>query len=160
MCLCVRIWLLVAAQGPQSSQTSCRLDFLISRDNSTLSRGQHISVQARTILCYAPQTCEPGAPDIPRARAAPDSWCVCECSPAVACVRCALDTQSSQRWTPFLLLDTNKPVAFRKPLTLSTKNACYYCCARPLGFDLSEREVKRAGLDHWNHVDLTVHDSW
>lgn len=31
---------------------------------------------------------------------------------------------------------------------------------RPLGFDLSEREVKRAGLDHWNHVDLKVHDSW
>lgn len=31
---------------------------------------------------------------------------------------------------------------------------------RPLGFDLSEREVKRAGLDHWEHVDLTVHDDW
>lgn len=31
---------------------------------------------------------------------------------------------------------------------------------RPLGFDLSEREVKRAGLDHWEHVDLAVHNSW
>ncbi len=27
----------------------------------------------------------------------------------------------------------------------------------PLGFDLSERAVRRAGLDYWKNVDLTVH---
>lgn len=31
---------------------------------------------------------------------------------------------------------------------------------KPLGFSLSEREVKRAGLDYWEHVDLRVWDSW
>src|SRR5215208_1979959 len=31
---------------------------------------------------------------------------------------------------------------------------------RPLGFSLDEREVKRAGLDYWEHVDLRVWDSW
>lgn len=31
---------------------------------------------------------------------------------------------------------------------------------RPLGFSLSEREVRRAGLDYWEHVDLTVWNSW
>jgi tRNA (cytidine/uridine-2'-O-)-methyltransferase len=30
----------------------------------------------------------------------------------------------------------------------------------PLGFSLDEREVKRAGLDYWEHVDLTVWPSW
>ena len=31
---------------------------------------------------------------------------------------------------------------------------------KPLGFSLDEREVKRAGLDYWEHVDLSVWPSW
>ena len=31
---------------------------------------------------------------------------------------------------------------------------------QPLGFSLDEREVKRAGLDYWTHVDLRVWPSW
>ena len=30
---------------------------------------------------------------------------------------------------------------------------------RPLGFDISEKAVKRAGLDYWHMVDLRVYDS-
>ena len=30
----------------------------------------------------------------------------------------------------------------------------------PLGFSLEERELKRAGLDYWEHVDLRVWASW
>ncbi len=30
----------------------------------------------------------------------------------------------------------------------------------PLGFSLNEREVKRAGLDYWQHVDLRVWPDW
>ncbi len=30
----------------------------------------------------------------------------------------------------------------------------------PLGFSLNEREVKRAGLDYWEHVDLRVWPDW
>lgn len=30
----------------------------------------------------------------------------------------------------------------------------------PLGFSLEEREVKRAGLDYWEHVDVRVWKSW
>jgi len=30
----------------------------------------------------------------------------------------------------------------------------------PLGFSLSERELKRAGLDYWEHVDLRVWPDW
>jgi tRNA (cytidine/uridine-2'-O-)-methyltransferase len=29
----------------------------------------------------------------------------------------------------------------------------------PLGFELSDRYLKRAGLDYWPHVNLTVHES-
>jgi tRNA (cytidine/uridine-2'-O-)-methyltransferase len=30
----------------------------------------------------------------------------------------------------------------------------------PLGFSLNDREVKRAGLDYWEHIDLRVWPSW
>lgn len=30
----------------------------------------------------------------------------------------------------------------------------------PLGFDLSERSVRRAGLDYWKHVRLTEYPDW
>ena len=30
----------------------------------------------------------------------------------------------------------------------------------PLGFSLDERQVKRAGLDYWEHVDLRTWPSW
>jgi tRNA (cytidine/uridine-2'-O-)-methyltransferase len=30
----------------------------------------------------------------------------------------------------------------------------------PLGFSLNEREVKRAGLDYWEHVDVRVWPDW
>lgn len=29
-----------------------------------------------------------------------------------------------------------------------------------LGFDISERSIRRAGLDYWEHVKLTHHKSW
>ena len=31
---------------------------------------------------------------------------------------------------------------------------------RPLGFDISDRAVKRAGLDYWHLLDITYYDSW
>lgn len=30
----------------------------------------------------------------------------------------------------------------------------------PLGFSLRERELKRAGLDYWEHVDLRIWPEW
>jgi len=31
---------------------------------------------------------------------------------------------------------------------------------KPLGFSLDERELRRAGLDYWEHVDLRLWESW
>jgi tRNA (cytidine/uridine-2'-O-)-methyltransferase len=30
----------------------------------------------------------------------------------------------------------------------------------PLGFSLEDREVRRAGLDYWTHVDVWLHPHW
>jgi len=30
----------------------------------------------------------------------------------------------------------------------------------PLGFDISEKAVRRAGLDYWKHINLTIHKSY
>ncbi|UWQ18451.1 tRNA (cytidine(34)-2'-O)-methyltransferase [Jannaschia sp. M317] len=34
------------------------------------------------------------------------------------------------------------------------------CLIRPYGFELSDRTVRRAGLDYWKHVSLFEFDSW
>ncbi|MEG1479650.1 MAG: tRNA (cytidine(34)-2'-O)-methyltransferase [Kiritimatiellia bacterium] len=31
---------------------------------------------------------------------------------------------------------------------------------RPIGFSLDENHVRRAGMDYWKHLDLTLHDSF
>lgn len=31
---------------------------------------------------------------------------------------------------------------------------------RPYGFDLSEKAVRRAGLDYWKHISLTEYENW
>lgn len=31
---------------------------------------------------------------------------------------------------------------------------------RPLGFDTSDKRLKRAGLDYWQYLDLTYYDNW
>ncbi len=31
---------------------------------------------------------------------------------------------------------------------------------RPLGFIIDNRSIRRAGLDYWEHLDVTVHDDW
>jgi tRNA (cytidine/uridine-2'-O-)-methyltransferase len=41
--------------------------------------------------------------------------------------------------------------------------ACTGCrlhLVHPLGFSLDEKQVRRAGLDYWEHLDVQEHDSW
>jgi tRNA (cytidine/uridine-2'-O-)-methyltransferase len=59
-------------------------------------------------------------------------------------------------------------VLFQPEIHWNTGNAGRTCLAagatlhlvKPLGFSLDERELKRAGLDYWEHVDLHVWNSW
>lgn len=43
-------------------------------------------------------------------------------------------------------------------LCIATKS--HFHLVKPLGFDISEKAVRRAGLDYWKHVDLTIHESY
>lgn len=41
--------------------------------------------------------------------------------------------------------------------------ACTGCTlhlVHPLGFEVSDRQLKRAGLDYWQHLDIRHHDDW
>jgi tRNA (cytidine/uridine-2'-O-)-methyltransferase len=40
----------------------------------------------------------------------------------------------------------------------ATKTALHL--VKPLGFELSDRYLKRAGLDYWPYVMLQIHESW
>jgi tRNA (cytidine/uridine-2'-O-)-methyltransferase len=31
---------------------------------------------------------------------------------------------------------------------------------KPLGFQIDDKHLKRAGLDYWKHVDIRIHESW
>lgn len=43
-------------------------------------------------------------------------------------------------------------------LCIATKSRFHL--VKPLGFDISEKAVRRAGLDYWKHVDLVQHESY
>ncbi len=42
---------------------------------------------------------------------------------------------------------------------LCVGTSCSLHLVRPLGFSLSDRYMKRAGLDYWQHLDWHVHDN-
>lgn len=43
-------------------------------------------------------------------------------------------------------------------LCIATKSKLHL--VEPLGFDISEKAVRRAGLDYWKHIDLTTHKNY
>ncbi|MFK4763238.1 tRNA (cytidine(34)-2'-O)-methyltransferase [Desulfobaculum sp. SPO524] len=59
-------------------------------------------------------------------------------------------------------------VLYEPEIPPNTGNIARLCAAtgtrlhlvEPLGFSLEDRYLKRAGLDYWPHVDVTVHPDW
>ncbi len=59
-------------------------------------------------------------------------------------------------------------VLFEPEIPPNTGSVARLCAAtrsplhlvEPLGFQLDDKHLKRAGLDYWPHVDLRVHGSW
>jgi len=42
---------------------------------------------------------------------------------------------------------------------LCAATGCALHLVEPLGFSIDDRELKRAGLDYWEHLDITLHPS-
>ncbi len=63
-------------------------------------------------------------------------------------------------------LDLINIVLVEPEIPMNTGNIARTCACtgarlhlvRPLGFDISDRAVKRAGLDYWQYVDISVYD--
>ncbi|MGR3741503.1 tRNA (uridine(34)/cytosine(34)/5-carboxymethylaminomethyluridine(34)-2'-O)-methyltransferase TrmL [Companilactobacillus sp. DQM5] len=61
---------------------------------------------------------------------------------------------------------TNHIALFEPLMPANTGNIARTCAAtdtklhliRPLGFSLDDKHMKRAGLDYWDNVDVTIHD--
>lgn len=59
-------------------------------------------------------------------------------------------------------------VLYQPEIPPNTGNIARLCAAtttplhliRPLGFSIDDKHLKRAGLDYWPHVQLTVWESW
>ena len=57
-------------------------------------------------------------------------------------------------------------VMFEPQIPPNTGNVARTCVAtdtilhlvKPLGFSIEDRDLKRAGLDYWEHLDLRLHD--
>jgi len=62
---------------------------------------------------------------------------------------------------------SNHIVLFQPEIPANTGNIARTCAAtgtklhliRPLGFSTDDKMLKRAGLDYWEHVDITYYDS-
>ncbi|MEX2356021.1 MAG: tRNA (cytidine(34)-2'-O)-methyltransferase [Thermaerobacterales bacterium] len=68
-----------------------------------------------------------------------------------------------------LLPDPNLHIVLVAPeIAPNTGNIARTCAAlglrlhlvRPLGFVLTERALRRAGMDYWHRVDVQIHDGW
>ncbi|PCJ27005.1 MAG: tRNA (uridine(34)/cytosine(34)/5-carboxymethylaminomethyluridine(34)-2'-O)-methyltransferase TrmL [Flavobacteriales bacterium] len=42
---------------------------------------------------------------------------------------------------------------------LSLASGCNLHLVKPLGFEIDDKRLKRAGLDYWKHIKLTVYDN-
>ena len=59
-------------------------------------------------------------------------------------------------------------VLYQPEIPPNTGNIARTCAAvgvalhlvKPLGFSIEDRMVRRAGLDYWSSLDLTVHEDW
>jgi len=77
---------------------------------------------------------------------------------------CAISTHEGR----FVLKTPLHIVLFEPEIPPNTGNIARLCACthtqlhliHPLGFDLSEKQVRRAGLDYWQHLDVQEHQNW
>ena len=76
-------------------------------------------------------------------------------TPAVAC-SCPM---SDPRFN-IVLLNPEIPNNTGNIGRTAAATGCRLHLVHPLGFDMSEKALRRAGLDYWHMVDCVEHESW
>jgi len=59
-----------------------------------------------------------------------------------------------------VLVEPEIPPNTGNVIRLSANTGCRLHLVRPLGFDLSDKNLRRAGLDYHEYTELRVHDDW
>lgn len=59
-----------------------------------------------------------------------------------------------------VLVEPEIPPNTGNVIRLSANSGCRLHLVRPLGFDLSDKNLRRAGLDYHEYAELRVHDDW
>ncbi len=59
-----------------------------------------------------------------------------------------------------VLVEPEIPPNTGNVIRLAANTGCRLHLVRPLGFDLSDKNLRRAGLDYHEYAELRVHDDW
>jgi tRNA (cytidine/uridine-2'-O-)-methyltransferase len=59
-----------------------------------------------------------------------------------------------------VLVEPEIPPNTGNVIRLAANTGCRLHLVRPLGFDLSNKNLRRAGLDYHEYAELQVHDNW
>lgn len=59
-----------------------------------------------------------------------------------------------------VLVEPEIPPNTGNVIRLCANTGCRLHLVRPLGFDLSDKQLRRAGLDYHEYASLSVHDDW
>ena len=70
------------------------------------------------------------------------------------------DQTNGQRGLSIVLVEPLIPQNTGTIARVTAATGTHLHLVAPLGFELSDRYLKRAGLDYWPEVRLTVHPSW
>jgi len=59
-----------------------------------------------------------------------------------------------------VLVEPEIPPNTGNVIRLTANTGCRLHLVKPLGFDLSDKQLRRAGLDYHEYAELIVHDDW
>ena len=59
-----------------------------------------------------------------------------------------------------VLVEPEIPPNTGNVIRLTANTGCRLHLVKPLGFDLSDKQMRRAGLDYHEYAELVVHDDW
>ena len=66
----------------------------------------------------------------------------------------------SEHFLEIVLFQPEIPPNTGNVIRLTANTGCRLHLVKPLGFDLNDKQMRRAGLDYHEYADLQVHENW